>query len=95
MSICRTSLSLRRGVFGHAGHQGDHCTVISKPCNGKEVGKRSYRGYSRANGSLPPLPSGARSSNGTAWTWVGRAVPGIIFVEGKDGTAYTLYSEQS
>ena len=33
MSICQTSLSLQRGVFGRAGHQGDLCTEISKPCN--------------------------------------------------------------
>ena len=36
-------------------------------------------GYSKAYGSLPPLPSEARSSKGTAWNCVGRPVPGIIF----------------
>ena len=43
--------------------------------------------YSRANGSLPPLPSGARSSKGTAWNCVGRPAPGIIlglFVTGAE-----------
>ena len=41
--------------------------------------KKSYLGYSKAYGSLPPLPSEARSSKGTAWNCVGRPVPGIIF----------------
>lgn len=70
-------LSLQRGVSEHAGHQGDHHANISKSGSaaGKELG---YLGYSRAYGSLPPFPSGARSSKGTAWNWVG-PVPGIIF----------------
>ena len=46
---------------------------------------KSYLGYSKAYGSLPPLPSEARSSKGTAWNCVGRPVPGIIFWWSEEG----------
>ena len=44
-----------------------------------------HLGYSKAYGSLPPLPSEARSSKGTAWNCVGRPVPGIIFWWSEEG----------
>ena len=52
-----------------------------------KLGRDWYVGYSRAKGSLPPLPSGARSSKGTPWNCVGRPVPGIIvclFITGRE-----------
>ena len=47
--------------------------------------KNIYLGYSKEYGSLPPLPSEARSSKGTAWNCVGRPVPGNIFCWSEEG----------